>query len=81
MSTSKQLTIPPKSRPEWAKMITGEIDHVFQNYVLQLRVYQARRSVENKLMTIHQAVDDIYELCEQYALTVQADFKEVFGEW
>ncbi len=75
------VTIPPKSRMEWAKLITGEIEHEFKNYVLQLRIYQMRKDIARGKITVERAVDDLYELSAKYSLAVQADFKAIFKSW
>ncbi len=75
------VLIPPKDRPEWAKMINGELEHNFRNYVLQTRTYQLRKSVTNKQITMQKAINELYELCSKYALAVQADFKIIFKTW
>ncbi|MBQ9469396.1 MAG: hypothetical protein IJU72_00415 [Bacteroidales bacterium] len=74
-------TIPPKNRPEWAKLVSGEIDHEFQNYVLQLRIYQLRKDIAAGKLTIQKAVDDLFLLCSKYMLAVQPDCKKIFKTW
>lgn len=75
------VTIPPKSRPEWRKLITGEISHEFKNYVLQLRIYQMRKDIQRGKVSIESSIDELYELSSKYSLAVQADFKEIFKTW
>lgn len=75
------VTIPPKSRPEWGKLITGEISHEFKNYVLQLRIYQMRKDIQRGKVSIESSIDELYELSSKYSLAVQADFKEIFKTW
>lgn len=75
------ITIPDKTRPEWEKMITGEIEHQFRNYVLQKTIYQMRQEISQGRLTYAQAIDQVYELCSKYALAVQSDFREIFKTW
>lgn len=75
------VTIPPKSRIEWTKLITGEIEHEFKNYVLQLRIYQMRKDIGRGKTTVERAVDDLYELSAKYSLAVQTDLKAIFKTW
>ncbi|MBO7141696.1 MAG: hypothetical protein J6V76_01100 [Bacteroidales bacterium] len=81
MSDTFSSAIPSKSRPEWAKLITGEIQHEFKNYVLQLRIYQIRKDIEHGRTTVEKSLDSLYELCMKYSLAVRADFKEIFKSW
>lgn len=75
------VNLPPKSRVEWSKLISGEIDHKFKNYVLQIRIYQMRKDITMGKLTLSTAVDQLYELCTKYSLAVQADCKEIFKKW
>lgn len=81
MSITTSQPIPPKSRPEWRKLITGEIQYEFKNYVLQLRIYQIRKDIEHGRTTLDKSIDQLYDLCRKYSLAVQADFKEIFKTW
>ncbi len=81
MSDTFSSAIPSKSRPEWAKLITGEIKHEFKNYVLQLRIYQIRKDIEHGRTTVDKSLDSLYDLCMKYSLAVRADFKEIFKSW
>ncbi|MCX6271704.1 MAG: hypothetical protein NTU44_10880 [Bacteroidetes bacterium] len=75
------VTIPGKSRPEWRKMISGEIEHEFNNYVLQKTIYQLRQEIFKRNLTYEKAIDQLYELCSKYALAVQIDFRQIFKSW
>jgi len=74
-------SIPPKDRPEWEKMITGEIEHSYINYVLQARTYQMRKDIASGRLTIQEAIDELYKLSSKYSLAVQNDFKLIFKTW
>jgi len=76
-----EVTIPQKNRIEWRQMILGEIKHQFQNYVLQLQVHEAQKKIANNEISIEKAIDDLYDLCQKYALAVQRDFKQIFKTW
>jgi len=75
------VTIPPKTRVEWSKLISGEIDHKFKNYVLQIRIYQMRKDISMGRLTLETAVTQLYELCCKYSLAVQEDCKDIFKQW
>ena len=75
------ITIPPKNRIEWRQMVTGEIIYQFQNYVLQMQIHGAQKKIARKEITIERAIDDLYDLCQKYALAVQNDFKQIFKTW
>jgi len=74
MKTRKKYQIPPKEREEWGLLVTGSLEHNFQNFVLQMKSADYKR----KQITIDQAIDDMYQLCEKYAIAVQEDFKVIF---
>ncbi|MCQ2252596.1 MAG: hypothetical protein MJZ61_04010 [Bacteroidales bacterium] len=75
------ITIPPKNRIEWKKLISGDIDHKFKNFVLQLRIYQMRKDIAWGRLEEDKALDELYQLCYKYALIVQDDMKEIFKSW
>lgn len=75
------LTIPPKSRMEWKQLVTGRLQVQFKNYVLQMKVEQAKQNVQNGKQTAEQAIDELYDLCEKYALAVQIDCQNIFKTW
>lgn len=73
--------IPPKNRKEWELLVTAKIDHQFKNYVLQVKSSEYSKKIEAGELKINQAIDELYALCEKYALAVQSDFKKIFNEW
>lgn len=77
----KKHTIPPKEREEWKKLVLAQIDHRFQNFVLQIKSDEFSKKISDENLTVEQAVDEIYVLCEKYALAVQNDFKQIFKTW
>lgn len=76
-----KITIPDKNRPEWTDIILGTKEYTYRNYVLQTNIHQLRREVVKEQKTIHQAIDELYELCSKYAIPVQLDFKNIFIKW
>ncbi len=70
--------IPEKTRPEWVKIITGEIEHKYENYVFQTKIHQLRKDVKAEKVTIDDAVNDLYELCVKYAASVKSDLLQIF---
>lgn len=74
-------TIPPKSRKEWHDLLTGDMPHTFKNYVLQMRVHQAQKEIKEGKTTPSAALDDLYRLCEKYALACKGDFISIFKTW
>ncbi|MBR6176520.1 MAG: hypothetical protein IKQ70_01390 [Bacteroidales bacterium] len=81
MDNTNSTLVPPRDRPEWRQLITGEIQHEFRNYVLQLRIYQIRKDIESGRSTLEPSLDSLYELCMKYQLAVAADCKEIFKSW
>ncbi|MEO1655010.1 MAG: hypothetical protein AAFU64_15790 [Bacteroidota bacterium] len=80
-ASAKKYSSPDKGREEWKQIVTAQIEHRFQNFVLQMKIAEYKQKIELGLMTVSEAVDDMYELCSKYALAVQNDFKEIFKEW
>jgi len=74
-------SIPPKTRLEWRKLVLGEIQHKFKNFVLQLRVYQMQKDISMGRLEEEKAIDELYLLCCKYALVVQEDMQAVFKTW
>lgn len=81
MSTTILFTIPPKSRPEWRQLVRGELSHTFKNYTLQMKVHQCSQFIKEGKLLEQKAIDDLYGLCEKYALAVREDFKSIFKTW
>jgi len=73
--------VPPIDRPEWKKMITGEIEHSYKNYVLQLQSSNLRKKVEKDEISINEAVEEMHALCTKYYMAVRNDFIEIFKTW
>ena len=40
-----------------------------------------QRKIDRGVLTVEDATEDLYQLCEKYAIAVQNDFKEIFKEW
>lgn len=74
-------SIPSVDRKEWKQMLSGEIQHQYTNYVLQVQTHQLRKDVVNNIYTEDQAVEKLHALCTKYALAVQFDFKQIFKTW
>ncbi len=75
---SMEAPIPEKTRPEWAKIITGEIEHKYDNYVFQTKIHQLRKGVKAEKVTISDAINDLYELCVKYAASIRTDLSQIF---
>lgn len=70
--------IPSKDRKEWEDLIRGAINVPLSNFVLQMKVTQARQKVAKGEMPLSQAVDEIHQLCNKYSLAVRADIHLIF---
>lgn len=77
----KEKSIPPITRKEWLDLLNGDIQHTFNNYVLQMRVYQAQKEIKEGKTSQAAALDDLYALCTKYSLTCQDDFISIFKTW
>ncbi len=74
------LTIPEKNNPKWRKILTGEIEHKYENYVFQTKIHQLRKDVKTEKVSIDDAVNDLYELCVKYATSIQTDLSQIFDK-
>ncbi len=76
-----ELTIPSKNRLEWKQIVTGELQHNYSNFVLQMKVHQANKDVSSGKKTVNNAISEIYDICLKYSLAVQTDCKLIFKTW
>ncbi|MBL6449067.1 hypothetical protein JMN32_22335 [Fulvivirga sp. 29W222] len=77
----KQYTIPSKEREEWRKLVTGLLDHKFQNFVLQMKTAEYQSKISSGELPLEKAIDELHQLCEKYVVAVQSDFKKIFKDW
>ena len=71
--------IPDKTRPEWRKLLMGEIEVKLDNFVLQMQVDQTKRAILGSKITLEEGVDKIYSLCVKYSLAVKNDMNKIFN--
>jgi len=71
--------IPPKDRPEWKSLLNPDNNIELNNFVLQMKITQAKKDIKKGKKTIENAVDEIYSLCLKYALAVKQDMDMVFN--
>jgi len=81
MSEREKNIIPPIEREEWKTLVKGQIPHQFQNFVLQMKVHKLSSDVKLNKVSIDQAVNEIYSLCDKYSLAVSNDLKTIFKTW
>ncbi|MFW5760993.1 MAG: hypothetical protein ACOCXH_08455 [Cyclobacteriaceae bacterium] len=81
MEKEQVYSIPPKDRQEWKMLVTSKIEHRFQNFVLQMKSAEYSSKIAQGNMSVDQAIDEIYSLCEKYNKAVQLDFKKIFNNW
>ncbi len=72
------VEIPDIHRPEWGQIITGEIEHTYDNYVFQTQLHQLQKDVRHNRMTISDAATQLYELCVKYSSSVESDLHQIF---
>jgi len=73
-------SIPKKDRPEWKIILNSESKIVFNNFVLQMKITQAKKDIVKGKKTMEKAVDEIHALCQKYALAVKQDMEMIFNE-
>jgi len=71
--------IPSKDRPEWKNLLSPDSHIVLNNFVLQMKITQAKKDIKKGKKTVDNAVDEIYSLCQKYALAVKQDMEMVFN--
>jgi len=76
-----EVTIPAKNRPEWKQIVSGELQHKYSNFVLQMKVHQASKDVSSGKVSADNAINEIYDICLKYSLAVQTDCKSIFKTW
>jgi len=72
--------IPSKDRPEWKNLLNPNSNIELNNFVLQMKITQAKKDIKKGKKTIDSAVDEIYSLCQKYALAVKQDMEMVFNK-
>lgn len=75
------VKIPPKERKEWAELLTGKLDVKLKNFFFQMKVTDARSKIISKQISLADAIDDIYNLCEKFhkANNMPEDLKQIFN--
>lgn len=71
--------IPDTSNPIWKKIVTGEINHHFSNYVLQIQVYKIQHDVKQNIISIDNAIKTIHQLCVKYSRAVSKDINKILN--
>jgi len=71
--------IPSKDRPEWKNLLSAESNIELNNFVLQMKITQAKKDIKKGKKSIDKAIDEIYSLCLKYALAVKQDINMVFN--
>jgi hypothetical protein len=74
------MDIPSIDRPEWLKLLKGEIEHTFKSYVFQLTLHQSRQDLKLGNITETQAVQKLYALCDKYKLATGKDIDVIFNQ-
>ena len=70
--------LPDKERPEWGRIITGDLMHNYSNYVLQVTVFKLQKDYKLKLKTKQQAIDKLYDICKKYYAITRKDINIIF---
>ncbi len=75
-------TIPPKHRHEWADLLIGPKELKLSNFILQMKVTNARKKIKEGSLSLSQAIDEIYDLCEKYqkAIGMADDIRQIFNQ-
>ncbi len=71
--------IPSKDRPEWKELLNPNSNVSVNNFVLQMKITQAKKDIKKGKKTIDSAIDEIHSLCQKYALAVKQDMEIVFN--
>ena len=71
--------LPDKGKPEWGKIITGEIKHNYSNYILQVTVFKLQKDYKLKLKTKEDAINRLYDICNKYQAITIKDINIIFN--
>ncbi len=75
-------TIPSKHRHEWADLFVGPKELKLSNFILQMKVTNARKKIKEGSLSLNQAIDEIYDLCKKYqkAIGMEDDIRKIFNQ-
>ena len=73
-------TIPEKTRKEWRDLLTGQINVKLENFVLQMKIDQTKRAIQNSKIDIEEGANRIYDICVKYSLAVRKDMETIFNK-
>ncbi len=64
-----------KDNKIWSDIIKGNIDHKFDNYVIQIKVHQLQKKFNSKFISLDRAIDDLYSLYNKYSKMFEKDIE------
>ncbi len=75
-------TLPSKHRREWADLLIGSHEIKLTNFILQMKVTNARKKIKEGSLSLSDAIDEIYDLCEKYqkAIGMENDIRQIFNQ-
>ena len=71
--------IPEKSNKEWERLVTGENQVTFSSFSLQMAVARLNLSYKNGKVSMQEAIDELYGMCNKYQLAMKNDVKKIFN--
>ncbi len=75
-------TLPSKNRREWADLLVGPNEIRLTNFILQMKVTNARKKIKEGSLSLSDAINEIYDLCEKYqkAIGMADDIRQIFNQ-
>lgn len=74
--------IPARTNGKWAKLVTGELSHNFNNVAAGLLLSRLRREMQAKPepQTLQKCLDEEYAFFEKYERILSQDIATIFGQ-
>jgi tRNA nucleotidyltransferase/poly(A) polymerase len=78
----KAIKIPSKKNPKWKELLNGKLDITLNNFFLQKKVNQLIDLSSREIITINNAIDELYTLCGKFcnAQGMYEDLIQIFGK-
>ncbi|MBN1117479.1 MAG: hypothetical protein JXA77_09760 [Bacteroidales bacterium] len=70
--------LPDINRPEWGKLIKGEINPDLSSFSLKMKINSSRQFYKMGRLKLEDAVKELHELCVKYEKIYAADLEKVF---
>ena len=70
--------IPDISKQEWQEIIKGNVNSKLSSFSLQMKINSLNRQYNNGLISMDNAIKELYELCQKYEKIYKEDLNNIF---